>query len=833
MPKERGVAVIGWACRLPGAPDVEALWRQALSARHAFRRLERQRWDHAALYDPSPRARDKTPTTQAALVDAVELFAGAPFECSAMRADATDPQQRLLLELARDALLEAGLPTRPLDRDLSATFVGISTAEYRDLSTVRSRVQQMAAGQFGEPVPDWRSVVERALPACAYTLPGQLLSLAASNLAQAFDLRGPAAALDAACASGLIAVAQGVRHLRSLPPRRRKADPAPVVLAAAAHLVLVPDSLVGFSRLGALAVDRCRPYDAEASGFLPGEGAGVLVLKRLGDALQDGDHVHAVIRGVSWTNDGAGGSQVSPCSRGQRRVVELGLADAGWRPADVAYLEGHGTATAVGDRQELEVLGDLWDGHPAVLASAKGSVGHALPASGLVGLLRAGLAVQRGALLPSAGWERFPEGAGTRLRVLREAEPWSGRPRRAGVCSFGFGGHNCFVALEEPPARPAVTAPRKPLALVASAEDPDLLRLHLRDLAEAVARLEPGDLGPAAWSLAAGRVRGPAVAVVHASTPEEAAAALREAARRLEASKGSPPGPEPAGAPPVEARPRAHRRVVPLPSPPVWRKAAWVVRDVAPPSTPAPDDAVLAPETHPFLDQHRPSGRAVLPLAAALDRMAWAAGLAPPFALGCVRVHRLPLCRESMRLRVEREGSALTLVEVREDRVNALVSARIHPGFATLPPAPTGVVDPPVEDLADFYREAAFHGPLLQALEEVRLAGPGAAVATVRTCPPQDWWPEDPRPAWSLDPMLVDGCMQLGLYLASRVLQRALLPYFADEVAVLKPLDEPRYQVHLQVSRQTSDEVTCEVRIESGRGAVAWIRGLRGRFANL
>lgn len=235
---------------------------------------------------------------------------------------------------------------------------------------------------------------------------------------------------------------------------------------------------------------------------------------------------------------------------------------------------------------------------------------------------------------------------------------------------------------------------------------------------------------------------------------------------------------------------------------------------------------VLTPQTHPFLDEHRPAGRTVLPLAAALDRLVWRAGLAPPFALRNVQVHRLPLCRGAMHLLAQ----GLTLHEVRGDRTSPLVSA--ERGEPSTPPPALAPTAPPATDLERFYREAAFHGPRLQALTQVWPAAHGV-IATVRTCPPQDWWPEDPRAAWSLDPMLLDGCMQLGLYLAWSALDRRLLPYRADEVAVARALEASAYTVHLQVTERTGDEVTAAVRIEDPAGPVAWIHGLRGRFANL
>jgi acyl transferase domain-containing protein len=445
------VAIVGMACRFPDAPTPTRLWENILSRHASFQTLARQRWDHARFLG-GPRETHATPCRMAALLDDPALFAARHFGISKRRAEAMDPQQRLVLEVVREVLQDAGLETMPFDRRRTATFVGAGVSEYSRLMVMQVRARQMAAGELGASWADAERLAERVIPTRAYTIPGSLLSMCASVVSQAFDLGGPAMAVDAACASSLAAVVHAVHYLRALP---RTGGPSPVAIAGGVYLLLLPDNLVGFSRIGALGVDRCRPFDREAEGFLMGEGVGMIALKRLEDAERDGDRIYATIRGVAWNSDGRGESPMTPELEGQVELIRAGLADAGLSPADVDYVESHGTATTAGDEAELRALDRVFRGATRpVLGSVKANIGHTLSAAGIAGLMRAALAVHHAVLPPQTGWSGWPDALqamGAKFEIPLEARAWTSDCRRATVSAFGFGGTNAFAVLEQPP----------------------------------------------------------------------------------------------------------------------------------------------------------------------------------------------------------------------------------------------------------------------------------------------------------------------------------------------------------------------------------------------
>lgn len=525
--RSRSVALVGMACRLPDAPDPETLWRNVLARRASFRDLDGERWRHRSFLEAPPRDPLHTATRKAAFVDRIQDFAGPHFGIAPRRAEAMDPQQRLSLEVVREALQDAALEGRPFDRRRTAVFLGASVSEYTQLNCAGGRAVQFADGDFGDPGPVG-AMARRVKPIRSYTLPGSLLSMCASAVAQAFDLRGPAFTVDAACASALTATVQAVGYLRGL-TARRGGDPAPVAIAGGAYLQLLPDCTLGFTRIGALAQDECRPFDARANGFLMGEGVVALVLKRLADAEADGDRIYAVIRGAAWNSDGRGESPMTPEADGQAEVLAAGFDDAHLDPARVEYVECHGTGTRAGDIAELEALSRVLPaGRPPRLGSVKANIGHTMSVSGAAGLLRAALALHHGVLPPQAGFDewhpdlaRFAE----RFMVPTEPAPWTSPTRHATVSSFGFGGSNSFLVLESYANRTG--PPAVPQALCPSADSDALLDGYLGALAERV----PEDLASTAWTLAAGRQRGRRAAVAIARTPAEAADKLRGLAR--------------------------------------------------------------------------------------------------------------------------------------------------------------------------------------------------------------------------------------------------------------------------------------------------------------
>ncbi|MEU6592247.1 aminotransferase class I/II-fold pyridoxal phosphate-dependent enzyme [Streptomyces sp. NPDC046881] len=488
------IAVVGLGCRFPGAHGTRAYWRLLLGAERRFTPVPKERWNHAAFHDPVDRsAPDTAYTDRVAFLDGVDRFAAAHYGLPPRRAEAMDPQHRLMLDVTREALDDAGLGRGGFDREGTGVFLGLSASDYRELMTASLRARGIAQGS-SDPVLV-RAIEDRALARLAaadsFALPGSLLNMAPAAVSRHFGLGGPSFAVDAACAGSLIALEQAVLHLRQ--------GSCSTAVVGGVHLSLTPDSLVGFSRLGVLSADGvCRPFDERADGFVLGEGAGAVVVRPLRDALAAGDRVYAVVKGIGSANDGVTPGPLSPSPEGQLRAMRRAYADAGLPPSAVGFIEAHGTGTTVGDRVEVEALRRLRAEYPdedpalSYLSSAKALIGHSLSAAGIAGLIKTALVVHHRTVVPQPDFTPHPglglDAAG--LRVAGTVRPWpdGGAPRCAAVSSFGFGGTNAHVVLQQAPAaaparRPAGTrtAPAPQLALI-SAGSPELLRKHIDEL---------------------------------------------------------------------------------------------------------------------------------------------------------------------------------------------------------------------------------------------------------------------------------------------------------------------------------------------------------------
>ncbi|WP_245291670.1 type I polyketide synthase [Methylosinus sp. R-45379] len=425
------IAIVGLACRLPGAGGADAYWDLLSHGVDAIREAPSERFDIDELYDPDPEAAGKVYTRNGGYMEGVDLFDSELFGVSPREALWMEPQQRLVLETAWEALEDAGLGPAGLSRSRTGVFVGVGANEYSHL----------LAGSPEEIQ--------------AYFITGNALNVIAGRVAFSLGLEGPAMAIDTACSSSLVALHEGAQALR--------AGECDMSLAAGVNVLLSPATMIAACRARMLSPDgRCKTFDASADGYARGEGVGVLVLKRLSDAQRDGDRIRAVLRGSAVNQDGASSGLTVPNGRAQQRVIRAALDQAGLAPADVDYIEAHGTGTSLGDPIEAQAAAAaLGAGRPAdrplLIGSAKTNIGHLEAAAGVAGVIKVVLSLEHGLLpkhlhfktpSPHIPWKELP------LKIVSEARPWprSDRKRRAGVSSFGFSGTNAHVILEEAPA---------------------------------------------------------------------------------------------------------------------------------------------------------------------------------------------------------------------------------------------------------------------------------------------------------------------------------------------------------------------------------------------
>jgi acyl transferase domain-containing protein/phosphopantetheinyl transferase len=467
------IAVVGMAALFPGAPDLETYWRNVRSGVDAITDVPAARWD-PAFYDPDSHAIDRLYCKRGGFVDAYATFDAPAFGVMPVAVRGTEPDQLLALDVSTRAIADAGYDARPFARERAGVILGrgsyasagrtrleqfVRTAEQL-VVYLRTLVPTLTEDDLARIKRDFQAQVATSGADSAI---GLVPNLAASRLAHRLDLGGPAFTVDAACASSLVAIDQACRELAS-----GRCD---LMLAGGVHLCHDESFWSVFCQLGALSrSQQIRPFDRKADGLLIGEGIGVVVLKRLADAERDDDRIYAVIRGVGVASDGRGASLVAPRVEGQVLALERAWGEAGIDASSVGLVEAHGTATRAGDEAEMETLrrffGESREPH-ATVGSVKSMIGHAMPAAGAAGFIKAVLAVHHGVLPPTLHCDE-PIAAlqGSRFRVATREEPWErGGARRAGVNAFGFGGINAHVVVEQHAAR------KHPAVSVASARE--------------------------------------------------------------------------------------------------------------------------------------------------------------------------------------------------------------------------------------------------------------------------------------------------------------------------------------------------------------------------
>lgn len=425
------IAIIGMGCRFPGADSPQQFWELLANGVDAISETPADRWKLDELYDPDPEAPGKVASRWGGYLRDVDRFDPFFFGISPKEAAWMDPQQRILLEVAWEALEDAGQTREQLAGSLTGVFIGIHS---HSTDYYLMQVQDIEAID-------------------TYTGTGTSHSVVGGRLSYLFDWQGPNVTLDTACSSSLVAVHLAVQSLRN-----RESN---LALAGGVNLMLSPEFTITASRMHMLAPDgRCKTFDQRADGFVRGEGAGVVVLKRLSDALADGDRVLAVIRGSAVNQDGKSNGLTAPNSLSQMAVIRAALVNAGVAPEEISYIEAHGTGTALGDPIEVEALAGILGGAPGdrvcYLGSAKSNIGHLEGAAGIAGLIKVVLSMQRQQLPPLlhfTGLNPHISFEGTPFAVTTELRPWdAGTGRRlAGVSSFGWSGTNAHVIVEEAP----------------------------------------------------------------------------------------------------------------------------------------------------------------------------------------------------------------------------------------------------------------------------------------------------------------------------------------------------------------------------------------------
>jgi 8-amino-7-oxononanoate synthase len=476
------IAIVGMGCRFAGAENLLAYWEMTVAGRDAFGPVPPDRWPAEAFFDTNRRATDKTYAPAGAFIQDIHSFPALALGLPPRRVEVMDPQQRLSLEVALAAIEDAGYTAADLPRR-TGVFMGVTATEYRSLTSLRVAAALLAAGTTGQapadPTPLARAV-DNLVPSRPYTASGALGNMCAALIAQELDLRGPAYTTDAACASAHMAVYDAVHQLRS--------GAIDAALAGGVYLQITPDHYLAFARIGAMSASgTCRPFDHRNDGFVQGDGGGIVLLKRLDDALRDGDRIYAVIHGVGINNDGRGDGPMAPLAEGQAEVIRAAWTDAGLDPATLGYVEAHGTGTSVGDPTEIQGLTQVFGQSAAEIAlgSSKGNVGHTMSAAGIAGLIRAALAVHHGVVPPMAGFEA-PSAAlgldGLPFRVPTRAERWDATRRVAGCSAFGFGGTNGHIVLADAPAQAPAPVEQPELVLLSAGSEADL-----RTLAAAIA----------------------------------------------------------------------------------------------------------------------------------------------------------------------------------------------------------------------------------------------------------------------------------------------------------------------------------------------------------
>jgi polyketide synthase PksN len=464
------IAIVGISGRYPQAEDLNQYWKNLAAGRHSVREIPPSRWDVSRYYHPDPSQPGTIYCKSLGMLEGVDCFDPLFFMISPDEAEGMDPQHRLFLEEGYRAMENAGYGLRNVGNQACGVYLGIMSNEYGTMLTER---------------PEGRS------------LAGNSFAMAAARLAYFLNLKGPAIPVDTACSSSLVAA-----HLACQALLNREIDMAVV---GGVSLYLRPEAYLGMCAAGMLAADgRCKPFDASADGFIPGEGVGGMVLKRLEEAEADGDIIHGVILGSAINQDGRTNGITAPSMTSQIDLVRNLYQRLDIDPQSIGYVEMHGTGTRLGDPIELEALAAVYRQATerrqfCAIGSVKSNIGHASAAAGIASLHKVLLCLKHQMLVPTLHFKKpnpHFDLEGSPFYVNTQCKPWDrvgGQPRRAAISSFGFSGTNAHLVIEEYLKRPA--SPLRPgkVIIPLSAKTPDALRLVANRLLAAL-RDETGNL---------------------------------------------------------------------------------------------------------------------------------------------------------------------------------------------------------------------------------------------------------------------------------------------------------------------------------------------------
>eukprot|EP00820_Chromera_velia_P004139 Cvel_3424.t1-p1 / transcript=Cvel_3424.t1 / gene=Cvel_3424 / organism=Chromera_velia_CCMP2878 / gene_product=Erythronolide synthase, modules 3 and 4, putative / transcript_product=Erythronolide synthase, modules 3 and 4, putative / location=Cvel_scaffold137:112354-129164(+) / protein_length=4811 / sequence_SO=supercontig / SO=protein_coding / is_pseudo=false len=429
------VAVVGAACRLPGGIDsLGAFWDLLMNYGDAISEVPRSRWDVDDYYDPDPDADHKMYVREGGFIDCAEMFDASFFRIGPSEAKAMDPQQRIMLEVAFESLHSAGYTKESLMRQQVGVFVGCCANDW----------YQVCAAQ--------------GLHISTYSATSSSPSILSNRISYIFGIHGPSCTVDTACSSSLFAVDFALHHLRN--------GTCVAAAAGGVNLILAPSVTIAFCKARMMAPDaRCKTFDAAANGYVRGEGCGAVTLKLLSTAQQQENSIYALVRGSAVNHGGRAASLTAPNAPAQQKVLMSALRSGGLVPADLDFLEAHGTGTALGDPIEMGAIKAVFSSsremdHPLIVGALKTNIGHLEGAAGIAGMLKLILSLMYKTappnlhftkLNPHIDLEGFNVALPTEPMMLQKSAAAAGKPILAGVSSFGFGGANAHVILEEAP----------------------------------------------------------------------------------------------------------------------------------------------------------------------------------------------------------------------------------------------------------------------------------------------------------------------------------------------------------------------------------------------